>query len=87
MLVDKIVRLQRQIAKKQEKLDFVEEHMSTMTDELKKKNRIIQGYVMNQESGTLSTENMDENKVIEERLLWRFFVTLIDMKLEWWSWS
>ena len=63
VLVEKIVRLQRQIAKKQEKLDFVEEHMSTMTEEVKRKNKIIQSYVMNQETGTLSTGDMDENKV------------------------
>jgi hypothetical protein len=64
VLIEKIVRLQRQIAKKQEKLDFVEEHVSTMTEEVKKKNRIIQTYMMTQmEAGTLSSEDMDENKV------------------------
>ena len=41
VLVEKIVRLQRHIAKKQEKLDCLEDHMATMTEEVKKKNRII----------------------------------------------
>ena len=63
VLVEKIVRLQRHIAKKQEKLDFLEDHMATMTEEVKKKNRIIVEYVMKAEAGILSTENMDENKV------------------------
>ena len=39
VLVEKIVRLQRHIARKQEKLDFLEEHMATMTEEVKKKKR------------------------------------------------
>ena len=63
VLVEKIVRLQRHIAKKQEKLDFLEDHMATMTEEVKKKNRIIVEYVMKAEAGILSTDNMDENKV------------------------
>ena len=63
VLVEKIVRLQRQIAKKQEKLDFLEEHTATMSEEVKKKNRIIVEYVMKAEAGILSTDNMDENKV------------------------
>lgn len=62
VLVEKIVRLQRHMARKQEKLDFLEEHMGTMTEEVKKKNRIIVEYVMKAEAGILSTENMDENK-------------------------
>ena len=67
VLVEKIVRLQRHIAKKQEKLDFLEDHMATMTEEVKKKNRIIVEYVMKAEAGILSTENMDENKVSQIR--------------------
>merc|ERR1712117_907452 len=72
VLVEKIVRLQRHIAKKQEKLDFLEDHMATMTEEVKKKNRIIVEYVMKAEAGILSTENMDENKVSQIRTLFRF---------------
>ena len=72
VLVEKIVRLQRHIAKKQEKLDFLEDHMATMTEEVKKKNRIIVEYVMKAEAGILSTENMDENKVSQIRTEFRF---------------
>ena len=70
VLVEKIVTLQRAIAKKQEKLEFVEEHMGTLMVEVKKKNKIIQGYVMSQETGTLSTENMDANKVRRRLSKW-----------------
>lgn len=62
VMVEKIVKLQRNLAKRQEKLDFLEEHVSTLLGEVKKKNRIIQHYVMKSESGTLTTENMEENK-------------------------
>ena len=72
VLVEKIVRLQRHIAKKQEKLDFLEDHMATMTEEVKKKNRIIVEYVMKAEAGILSTENMDENKVSQIGPQFRF---------------
>ena len=73
VLVEKIVRLQRHIARKQEKLDFLEEHMGTMTEEVKKKNRIIVEYVMKAEAGIMSTENMDENKVSQWRWRWRIW--------------
>jgi hypothetical protein len=63
MLVEKIVKLQRTMAKKQDKVDFLEEHVNTLLEELKKKNRIIQSYVMVQESGTLASNEMDNNKV------------------------
>ena len=63
VLVEKIVKLQRAMAKKQEKLDFTEEHISTLLEEVKKKNKIIQHYVMKAETGVLSTEDSDRNKV------------------------
>ncbi len=62
--MDKIVKLQRVMAKKQEKVDFMEEHISTLLEEVKKKNRIIQHYVMKAESGALVTTESDRNKVI-----------------------
>jgi len=63
-LIDKIVRLQRLMAKKQEKADFMEEHISTLLEEVKRKNRVIQHYVMTQaETGALSTNESDRNKV------------------------
>ena len=63
ILVDKIIALQRTIAKKQEKNEFMEEHLDTLMMEVKKKNKIIQNYVMNMESGALSTSESDSNKV------------------------
>ena len=63
VLVEKIVKLQKTLAKKQEKVEFMEEHISTMLEEIKKKNRLIQNYILKLESGALVSSQMDENKV------------------------
>lgn len=63
ILVEKIVALQKSIAKKQEKLEFLEEHLDTLTEEVKKKNKIIQSYVMTMESGALASSESDSVKV------------------------
>ena len=64
MLVEKIVKLQRNLARQQEKLEFMEDHISTLVEEMKKKNRLIQHYILQEETGTMSSASMDENKVI-----------------------
>ncbi|XP_076466901.1 coiled-coil domain-containing protein 186-like isoform X2 [Babylonia areolata] len=67
LLIERIVRLQRSLARKNEKLDFVEEHIQQLVTEIKKKNRIIQGYVMREEAGTLASDVMDANKALLAR--------------------
>ena len=64
-LVEKMIRLQRTLARKQEKIEFMEEHVGTLVEDIKKKNRLIQGYIIKQEptSGALASTVMDENKV------------------------
>ena len=47
----------------QEKLDILEEHISQLMSEIKKKNRVIQSYVMNIEPGALISEQSDIHKV------------------------
>merc|ERR1711997_625815 len=39
-----------------------EEHISTMLEEIKKKNKLIQNYILKLESGALVSSQMDENK-------------------------
>jgi hypothetical protein len=67
--VEKIVKLQRDLARRQEKLDFMEEHISTMLEEMKKKNRLIQNFMLKQEPGALASSDMDENKVCFKKCL------------------
>ncbi|XP_053209843.1 coiled-coil domain-containing protein 186-like [Panonychus citri] len=62
MLINKIYRLQKTIAKKQEKIDFLEEHNHQLLSEMKKKTKLIQNYILREEAGALSTNRMDENK-------------------------
>ncbi|XP_067657386.1 coiled-coil domain-containing protein 186-like isoform X2 [Haliotis asinina] len=64
VLIERIVRLQKAHARKNEKLEFLDDHIHQLVDEIQKKNRIIQNYVMREESGTLAPEYMDENKAL-----------------------
>ena len=63
VLVEKIVRLQKELAKRQEKLDFMEEHVSTMVEEMKKKNKLLQNLMLKQDAGALASSDMDTDKV------------------------
>lgn len=57
------MKLQRAHARKNEKLDFCEDHIKQLVEEVQRKTRIIQMYVMKEEGGTLSSDSMDRNKV------------------------
>lgn len=52
-LIERIVRLQRIHAKKNEKIDFLHDHIQQLVDELQKKHKIIQQYILREESGLL----------------------------------
>ena len=64
VLVEKIVKLQRELAKRQEKMDFMEEHVGTMVEEMKKKNKLLQNLMLKQDSGALVSTDMDTDKVL-----------------------
>ena len=51
------------MAKRQEKLDFMEEHVNTMVEEMKKKNKLLQNLMLKQDSGALVSTDMDTDKV------------------------
>nr|XP_014348083.1 PREDICTED: coiled-coil domain-containing protein 186 isoform X1 [Latimeria chalumnae]XP_014348084.1 PREDICTED: coiled-coil domain-containing protein 186 isoform X1 [Latimeria chalumnae]XP_014348086.1 PREDICTED: coiled-coil domain-containing protein 186 isoform X1 [Latimeria chalumnae] len=63
VLIERIVRLQKAHARKNEKMEFMEDHIRQLIDEIRKKTRIIQSYILREESGTLSSEASDFNKV------------------------
>jgi hypothetical protein len=58
-----MIRVQRDNARKSEKIDFLEEHVTDLVNELKKKNRLLQMYLMKEESGVLTDEATDRHKV------------------------
>ncbi|XP_057682329.1 coiled-coil domain-containing protein 186 isoform X2 [Corythoichthys intestinalis] len=62
VLVERVVRVQKALARKQEKMEFMEDHIKQLVDEIRKKTKIIQSYVLREESGALSSEASDFNK-------------------------
>ncbi|KAM9424900.1 coiled-coil domain-containing protein 186 isoform 2-T2 [Pholidichthys leucotaenia] len=62
VLVERIVRLQKALARKQEKMEFMEDHIKQLVEEIRRKTKIIQSYVLREESGALSSEASDINK-------------------------
>lgn len=62
-LIERIVKLQKMNAKHQERIEFLEEHITQLLTEVKKKNRVIQHYVMREQSGALSSDVIDQHKV------------------------
>lgn len=63
MLIERIVKLQRGLARRNEKIEFMQEHIQQLVDEIQKKNKIIQNYALREESGTMTLERSDLNKV------------------------
>ena len=61
-LIDRIIRLQEDNAKKAEKLDFFEEHSRTLVEELQKKTRVIQNYILHESSGAMGSNERDRYK-------------------------
>ncbi|XP_064465873.1 coiled-coil domain-containing protein 186-like isoform X2 [Ornithodoros turicata] len=62
LLVERIVRLQKNLAKKNDKIEFLEEHVNQLLTEIKKKSKIIQNYITREEAGALVPTAMDKNK-------------------------
>ncbi|XP_071828634.1 coiled-coil domain-containing protein 186-like isoform X3 [Apostichopus japonicus] len=62
MLVERIIRLQRLQQKYKEKIEFHLEHNRSLVEVVQKKNKIIQGYILREETGTLSTAASDIHK-------------------------
>uniref|UniRef100_A0A0M3IYT2 CCCP-1 (inferred by orthology to a C. elegans protein) n=1 Tax=Anisakis simplex TaxID=6269 RepID=A0A0M3IYT2_ANISI len=56
-MIEKIVKLQRQLARKQDKVEFLEEHVRQCTEELRKKTKIIQNYALREEASLLLPES------------------------------
>ncbi|RZF44581.1 hypothetical protein LSTR_LSTR001339 [Laodelphax striatellus] len=64
ILIERIAKLQRENAKAMEKIDFLEEHARTLVEELQKKSRVLQSYILREEAGALSSRSMDLNKSV-----------------------
>lgn len=61
-LVDWVVKLQRHIVKRDERIDILQEQINQLIEEVKKKGRLLQHFILREESGLLSTDSMEKNK-------------------------
>ncbi|KRZ74774.1 Uncharacterized protein T10_4226, partial [Trichinella papuae] len=62
LMIEKIVKLQRALARRNEKIEFLEEHMKSLFHEIRKKTKIIQSYVIREEAGMLTSATFDLKK-------------------------
>uniref|UniRef100_A0A1I7ZVR3 GRIP domain-containing protein n=1 Tax=Steinernema glaseri TaxID=37863 RepID=A0A1I7ZVR3_9BILA len=53
VMIEKIVKLQRQLARRQEKIEFLEDHINQCIEELQNKTKIIQSYALREEASLL----------------------------------
>ncbi|GMT36109.1 hypothetical protein PFISCL1PPCAC_27406, partial [Pristionchus fissidentatus] len=52
-MIDKIVKLQKQLLRRKEKIEFLEEHVRQCLDELQKKTKLIQYYALREQASLL----------------------------------
>ena len=52
MLIERLCMLQKQLAKRQEKIEFCESHISTLTRDIQKKSRVVQSLLLRVETGS-----------------------------------
>ncbi|XP_012172476.1 coiled-coil domain-containing protein 186 isoform X3 [Bombus terrestris] len=67
LLIDRIIKLQESNARKAEKLDFFEEHARILVEELQKKKKIIQTYILHENIGAMGGNERDKYKHIKSR--------------------
>ena len=61
-LVEKIVKLQKAHARKNEKMELMEEQIKALLVDVSRKDRVIQHYALREETGSVSTEQSDNIK-------------------------
>jgi len=62
-LAQRIIKLQKSLAKKQDKEEFLEEHVDQLVAELQKKKKIIDYFVSKEQPGVMSRARDDVVKV------------------------
>lgn len=63
VLLNKILSLQQQLAKLRSRVEFLEEHNQTLLEDIKKKSKLIQNFILREEAGALSSNDLDAFKV------------------------
>ena len=57
------MRLQHANARQTEKMDFLENHSANLTLELQKKSKILAYYIVNDQTGALTSSKSDKHKI------------------------
>lgn len=68
VLLNKILALQQQLSKLRSRIEFLEEHNATLLGDIKKKSKLIQNFILREQAGILSSNDMDNFKVFFENL-------------------
>ncbi|KAF8353610.1 cccp-1 [Pristionchus pacificus] len=63
-MIEKIVKLQKQLLRRKEKIEFLEEHVRQCLDELQKKTKLIQYYALREEASLLLPSDEGMQKLI-----------------------
>lgn len=69
VLLNKILTLQQQLGKLRSRVEFLEDHNNTLLEDIKKKSKLIQNFILREESGVLSSNDMDNFKVFFKLLV------------------
>ena len=62
-LVEKIVKLQKAHARKNEKMELMEEQIKALLVDVSRKDKVIQHYALKEETGSISSEQSDSIKM------------------------
>lgn len=77
VLMDRIIKLQNINVKRAEKLDFLKGHTQMLLEDIQKKEKIIQNYILHQNFGALTCNERDRYKVFIKRFFIHIFLYYI----------
>merc|ERR1712106_878563 len=59
-IIQKLVNVQKQYVKRNEKIDFLSDHVAQLTDELKKKTKLIQSFLLREQHGRMKPPGREQ---------------------------
>ncbi|VDO64046.1 unnamed protein product [Heligmosomoides polygyrus] len=80
VMIDKIIVLQKKLARRNEKIEFLEEHVRHSLEELQKKTKIIQHYALREEASLLLPSDGALDKVRDESKTFAAYLKRIFMQ-------
>merc|ERR1712131_311828 len=59
-IIQKLINVQKQYVKRNEKIDFLSDHVSQLTEELKKKTKLIQSFLLREQHGRIKPPGKEQ---------------------------